>query len=244
MIRGRTIWDQTDGFAKQYRCSISYQLMSYLSKSYQIVLDSDVDKPGHGKDVVDGFNAVQKQYLATCLRIRSTPEKDKIDSKRMRVEAMTEKGEVSFAEECKRLMDLRDEIGTKGNKKHAKREAKARLKHKYYWIHKEEDTLFSGMKAVYKILNNKDKVSMKILYHIRCNLEWAKVSVLCGAHLVLVIDVWSISPNPGYLTRKEHNNHVMLSNQKHVSTLQYYMAIINGILPNWVLKKKQQPQTR
>ena len=50
---------------------------------------------------------------------------------------MTEKGEVRFSEEFKRLMDIRDEIGTKGNKKHAKREAKARLKHKYYWIHKE-----------------------------------------------------------------------------------------------------------
>ena len=38
--------------------------------------------------------------------MRSTPEKYKIDNKRMRVEAMTEKGEVSFAEECKRLLDL------------------------------------------------------------------------------------------------------------------------------------------
>ena len=111
-------------------------------------LDSAVDTPSHGKDVVDGFNSVQKRYLATCLRIRSTLEKDKIDSKRMRVEAMTEKGEVRFAEECKRLLDLCDEIGTKGDKKHEKREAKARLKHKYYWIHKEEDTLFNGMKAV------------------------------------------------------------------------------------------------
>ena len=70
--------------------------MSYLSTSYQIVLDRAVDTPGHGKDVVDGFNAVQKQYLATCLRMRSTPEKDNIDSNRMRVEAMTEKGEVIF----------------------------------------------------------------------------------------------------------------------------------------------------
>ena len=87
----------------------------------------------------------------------------------MRVEAMIEKGEVSFAEECKRLLDLRYEIGTKGNKKHAKREAKARLKHKYYWIYKEEDTLFNGMKAFYKILNNRDKVSMKHFYHIICN---------------------------------------------------------------------------
>ena len=93
------MWNQTDGCAKQYRCSISYYLMSYLSTSYQIVLDRDVDTPGHGKYVVDGFNAVQKQYLATCFRMRSTPEKHKIDSKRMRVEAMTEKGEVIFAKE-------------------------------------------------------------------------------------------------------------------------------------------------
>ena len=77
--------------------------------------------------------------------MRSTTEKYKIDSKHMRVEAMTEKGEVSFAKECKPLLDLRDEIGTKGDKKHAKREAKARLKHKYYWVHKGEDTLFNVM---------------------------------------------------------------------------------------------------
>ena len=68
--------------------------------------------------------------------MRSTPEVDKIDSKSMRVDAMTEKGEVIFAEECKRLMNLCDEIGTKDDKKHTKREAKARLKHKYYWVHK------------------------------------------------------------------------------------------------------------
>ena len=142
------MWDQTDGCAKQYRCSIAYYPMSYLSKSYQIVLDRALDTPGHGKYVVDGFNAVQKQYLASFLRMRRTPEKHKIDNKHMRVESMTEKGEVSFAEECKRLLDLRDEIGTKGDKKDAKCEAKARLKHKYYWIHKEEDTLFNGMKAV------------------------------------------------------------------------------------------------
>ena len=48
MIRGGTMWDQTDGCAKQYRCSIAYYLMSYLSKSYQIVLDRAVDTPGHG----------------------------------------------------------------------------------------------------------------------------------------------------------------------------------------------------
>ena len=48
----------------------------------------------------------------------------------MSVDAMTKKGELSLAKECKRFLDLCDEIGTKGDKKHAKREAKARLKHK------------------------------------------------------------------------------------------------------------------
>ena len=164
--------------------------------------------------------------------MRSTPEKDKIDSKCMRVEVMTEKGEVRFAKECNCLLDLCGEIGTKGNKEHAKREAKALLKHKYYLIHKEEDTLFNGMKTVYKILNNKDKVSMKQFYHIACDPELGegfcamrRIPCACSGCVEQVSRPWL----PNY--EKTHN-HVMLSNQKHVSTLQSYGAIINGILPN------------
>ena len=68
------MWNQTDGCANQYRCSIAYYLFYYFSTSYQIFLDEAVDTPGYGRDVADGFNAVKKQYLATCLRMRSTPE--------------------------------------------------------------------------------------------------------------------------------------------------------------------------
>ena len=206
--------------------------MSYLSTSYQIVLDRAVDTPGHGKDVVDGFNAVQKRYLASCLRTHSTTEKHKIDSKRMCVEAMAQKGEVSFSEECKRLLDLRDKIGTKGDKKHAKREAKAQLKYKYYCIHKEEDTLFNGMKAVYKILNNKDKVSMKHLYHIRCDPDL--VEYFCAMRRIPCACSGCVEQlsKPWLHNLEKPNNHVMLLNQKHVSTLQSYAAIINYILPN------------
>ena len=106
--------------------------MSFLSKSYQIAIDRAVDTSGHGKDVVDGFNTVKNIYLATCLRMRSTPEVEKIYSKRVRVDSMTNKIEVIFDEECNRLLGLCGKIGTKGDKKHAKRESKASLKHKYY----------------------------------------------------------------------------------------------------------------
>ena len=54
MIKSGTMWDQTDGCTKQYRCSIAYYMMSFLSKSYQIIFDRAVDKPGYGKDVVGG----------------------------------------------------------------------------------------------------------------------------------------------------------------------------------------------
>ena len=49
MIRGGKIWDQTDGFANHYRCSIACHLISFLSKSYQIVPDRAIDTPSHGK---------------------------------------------------------------------------------------------------------------------------------------------------------------------------------------------------
>ena len=98
MIRDGTMWYQTDGCVNKYRHSVAYYHMSFLSKSYQIVLDIAVDTPDHAKYVMDDYISVQKQYLSTCLRMRSTPEVDKIDSKRMRVDAMTEKGELSFAE--------------------------------------------------------------------------------------------------------------------------------------------------
>ena len=105
-------------------------MMSFLSKSYQIVLDRAFDTPGHGKYVVGGFNDIQQRYLATCLRMCSTPEVDNFDSKCMPVDSKNETAEVSFAKECKCLLHLLDDISTKCDKKHSKRELKAHLNHK------------------------------------------------------------------------------------------------------------------
>ena len=85
------MWDQTYRCAKQYRCSIAYYLMYFYQNHIIFFLDRAVDTPGTGKDVVDGFNAVQKRYLDAFLIMSSIPEVDKIDSKRMSVDAMTER---------------------------------------------------------------------------------------------------------------------------------------------------------
>ena len=125
MIRWGKMCDQIYGCANQYRCSIANYLMYFLLNIYQIDLDRAVDAPSHGKYVVGGLNAIHKQYLAPCLRMCSTPEVDNIDFKRMHADTMTKKGVVRFVEECKRLLNFSDEIGTKGDKKHAKKEVKA-----------------------------------------------------------------------------------------------------------------------
>ena len=168
--------------------------------------------------------------------MRSTPEVDNIDSKRMSVDSMTKKGEVIFAGECKPLLDLRDDIGTKGNKKHAKREANARLKHKYYWLYKEEDFFFNGVKAVYKVMNNQDKVTMRHFYHIRCDPDLDKV--FCAVRRIPCSCNGCVEQlsNPWLPNMDKPYNHVMLSNPKHVGTLPSYVAIIKGILPNWLYK--------
>ena len=73
---------------------------------------------------------------------------------------------------------------------------------------------------------------MKHFYHIRCNPELgegfcAMRSIPCDCYGC----VEQLS-KPWLNNLEKHNNHVMLSNQKHVSNLQSYGAIINGILPN------------
>ena len=113
-----------------------------------------------------------------------------------------------------------------------KRKDKSCLKHKYYWVHKEEDILFNGMKAIYNILNNQDKVIMKQFYHIRCDPDLDK-----GFYDMLRIPCACTGcvdqPSKPWLPKLDKPyNHVMPSNPKHVSTLPYYVALINGILQN------------
>ena len=62
--------------------------------------------------------------------------------------------------------------------------------------------------------------------------------MLCDTYLVLVLGVLNNSPIPGYLTGIKTYNHVKLSNQKYVSALPSYVAIINGIFSKLTWKKK------
>ena len=45
----RTIWENTDDFAEQYRCASALYLMSAMSQTYSIIIYRGISAPGHGK---------------------------------------------------------------------------------------------------------------------------------------------------------------------------------------------------
>ena len=51
------ILENTNGCAEKYCCATVLYLLSMLAHKYNIMIDSDVGAPGHGREVVDGLNA-------------------------------------------------------------------------------------------------------------------------------------------------------------------------------------------
>ena len=58
-----TVWEETNGCAKNYRCALAIYLISVLSSSYGIIMYCAINAPGRGKKVVDGLNTMNKSYL-------------------------------------------------------------------------------------------------------------------------------------------------------------------------------------
>ena len=58
-----TIQENTDVCAKQYRCASAIYLMSVMFQCYSFIIDQGISAPVHGKEVVYGFNTVDKCYI-------------------------------------------------------------------------------------------------------------------------------------------------------------------------------------
>ena len=58
-----TLWEDTDGCAKQYMCALYIYLMIVFSYSYGIIIDRAINAPGHVNNIVDGLNSKEKLYL-------------------------------------------------------------------------------------------------------------------------------------------------------------------------------------
>ena len=59
-----TVWEDTGGFSKQYRCALGIYLMTILSYLYGKIIDYKINSPGHRNDDFDVLNDTTKQYLS------------------------------------------------------------------------------------------------------------------------------------------------------------------------------------
>jgi hypothetical protein len=145
-----TMWNDMYGCRKQYRCTKAYWLLSHLGASkYDMTFDRAIGAPSHGKDVIDGINATDKQYLAGSMCLVGTPEANNAD-KRIAAQSMVEMVSKSLADECVQLCSLDSRLhGLKGHMKHAKREVTAKLKIRHYHL-QNLDNVMSSVNIKYK----------------------------------------------------------------------------------------------
>ena len=54
--------------------------MSVLSQCYSIIIDQGISAPGHGKEVVDGINTIDKRYIYQLVSNVQLPRSKTFDS--------------------------------------------------------------------------------------------------------------------------------------------------------------------
>ena len=96
-----TIWENTDGCDEQYICASVLYLMSVMSKCYSIIIDQGISAPGHGKEMVDGLNAVDKSYIYQLMSTVQILGSIRFDSQ-IQMYTGTEKEDVSLAKESQK----------------------------------------------------------------------------------------------------------------------------------------------
>ena len=72
--------------------------MSVMSQCYSIIIDRGIIAPGHGKELVDGINAVYKRYMYQLISTVQLPGSIRFDS-HIQIHTVTQKYDVSLAKE-------------------------------------------------------------------------------------------------------------------------------------------------
>ena len=70
--------------------------MSGMSQTYSIIIDRGISAPGHGKEVVDGLNAVDKRFIYKLMSKVQLPGSVRFDSQ-IKMHTGTENKYVSLA---------------------------------------------------------------------------------------------------------------------------------------------------
>jgi hypothetical protein len=148
LLDGHTMFNNTDGCAKQYCCATVIHLLSMLATEFNITINQLVGAPGHGKDLVDGLNACDKQYLKKMMMRITLPgnKQSAAEEKTIIPYSVKERKFASIAKEAARLCSLDRFEGAKGDKKNNKREEAAVMKKQINHVRTREDVLQEGLR--------------------------------------------------------------------------------------------------
>ena len=64
-----TVWEDTNGFAKQYRCDLSIYLRTVLPSSYGFIMDCAINALGHRNNAFDGLNETERRFLTEQIKL-------------------------------------------------------------------------------------------------------------------------------------------------------------------------------
>ena len=73
-------------------------LISVMSQYYSVTIDQGISELGHGKEVVDGLNAVDKRYKYKLMSNVKLPGSKIFDSQ-IKIHTGNQNNDVSFAKE-------------------------------------------------------------------------------------------------------------------------------------------------
>ena len=79
-----------------YRCASALYLMSVMSQSYSVIMDRGISAYVHGKEVVDGLNAIHKRYIYQMMSTVQLPGSIRFDSQ-IQMHIGTQEDNVSLA---------------------------------------------------------------------------------------------------------------------------------------------------
>ena len=161
----------TDGCAKQYRCAKSVYFDSMLSSEFDLTIDAAIGAPGHGKDQVDGLNAVDKRTLRAAMCVKGTPEacdEQKLLAANKYYEEGGETHTTDLAEACKEILGAPErQFGVKSVQKSNKREENSNVDKRVYYVQREEDVTADGVKIKLVGLETGKFEGISSMYNIR-----------------------------------------------------------------------------
>ena len=91
-----TIWKNTDGCADQYRCATELWCISVLSQCHSIIFGQGISEPKHGREVIDGINAIGRRYMYQLMSTVQIPGL-KIFEKQIIMHSCTPKNDARLA---------------------------------------------------------------------------------------------------------------------------------------------------